>query len=134
MANQTSAQIVAIATETLNAIKSGLDSISVYWSWGVSELKCCEYEGMPTLMMKVSGLYHKGWVYVSLNQGADYYEVRLMTMQHTLKHGVHNPHTDICFEDLGPLIDRLIERGDTSEEEYRSRAWADSMSKMTKSN
>ena len=129
MANiHTKAALQAIATETLNTIKAGLDNQFVFWSWGVSKMHCTEYEGMATLMLRVTGLYHKGWVYVSLNEGSDYYEVRLMNCHHKQK---GEAHTDIFCEDLGNLIDRLIERGTTSDEEYAKKAMADSAAKMS---
>lgn len=128
MANiHTQAALQAIATQTLNDIKAGIESQSVFWSWGVSKKHFTEYNGMATLMLRVTGLYHKGWVYVSLNEGSDYYEVRLMNCQHKQK---GEAHTDIFCEDLGNLIDRLVERGTTSDEEYHKKAMADSERKM----
>lgn len=129
MANYTQAELLAIANETLVAITAGLENQMVFLSWGVSKMHYTEYEGMPTLMLRVSGVYHKGWVYVSLNEGVDYYEVRLMDVHKQMKKGTE-PHTNIFCEDLGGLIDRLVERGTTSEEEYSRLADADSRRKL----
>lgn len=129
MANYTNEELAAIAKETFNTIKAGLESQWVYFSWGVSKMYYTEYEGMPTLMLRVSGVYHKGWVFVSLNEGVDYYEVRLMDVHKQLKKGTE-PFTDIFCEDLGNLIDRLVERGMTSEEEYRKLAAQDTNRKL----
>lgn len=92
-----------------------------YYSWGVSALAYREYEGMPTLMLRVSGLIHKGWVYVSLNEGKDVYEVRLMGNEGNVVKVVD----EVYFDTLGSTIDMLIERpAGMSDEEYRSRAIA----------
>ena len=41
-------------------------TMPVVMSWGVSKKCCTLYQNMPTLMLKVSALVHKGWVYISL--------------------------------------------------------------------
>ena len=121
----TNEQLKAVATTTLMKIKAGV-SLWVYFSWGTDKLCFTEYNEMPTLMLRVSGVIHKGWVYVSLNEAQDLYEVRLLTYDYELQ---GEPHTEIFCEDLGPLIDRLVERGTCTDEEYEERAMADSKAK-----
>lgn len=121
-------EVLRIAQTALQQIKAGV-STSVYWSWGVSKLGYTVYEQMPTLMLRVSGLLHKGWVYVSLNQGSDTYEVRLMKVDRTMKKGTE-PHTDVYCDQIGELIDQLIERGTCSEQEYCENAMKDSKRKL----
>ena len=52
-----------------------------YFSWGVSKKVFTFYNDMPSLMMRVSGAIHKGWVVISLNEGSDTYEVRLLNVR-----------------------------------------------------
>ena len=89
---------------------------TTYWSWGVSKLNYCYFEEMPTLCMKVNGCLHKGWVYVSLDEGCDTYEVRLMTSDKTEIKCI----VDVYCENLGSLIDGLVERApDMSDSAYK---------------
>lgn len=84
-----------------------------YWSWGVSKLNYCYFNDMPTLCMKVNGFLHTGWVYVSLDEGADTYEVRLLDLNKTEVKCIN----DVYCESLGTIIDGLVEKapGITSE-------------------
>ena len=101
--------------------------IPVVMSWGISKKYCTTYKGMPTLMLRVSALIHKGWVYISLNEATDTYEVRLMDTQHKCKKTTE----DIYCDNLGSIIDGLIEKPlSMTDEEYQERAIADSRKKM----
>ena len=81
---------------------------------------------MPTLMLKVSGVVHKGWVYISLNEGKDLYEVRLLNSDREVVDMVD----EVYFDNLGSLVDSMIERPiGMSDEEYEELAVADSMAK-----
>jgi hypothetical protein len=96
-------------------------------SWGVSKKCFTNYQGMPTLMLRVTGLIHKGWVYISLNEGKDVYEVRLMTTKRKCKKTIDEVYCD----QLGRVIDELIEKpSNMSDEEYKIKADADSNAKM----
>lgn len=98
----------------------------IYNSWGVYWRTYGFYEGMPTLMLKVSGLLHKGWVYISLNEGKDLYEVRLLTQHKEVVQVVD----EVYFDDLGRLVDTLVERAEyMDDEEYEEAAMADSIAK-----
>lgn len=85
-----------------------------YLSWGVSDRAGLYYLNMPTLSLTVNGALHKGKVYVSLNEGADLYEIRLLNKERE----VVNCITDIYCDQLGRAIDGLVERpqGCTDEE------------------
>lgn len=102
-------------------------TMPVVMSWGVSKKYCSLYQNMPTLMLKVSALVHKGWVYISLNEGKDVYEVRLIDSQGQCTKTVEEVYCD----QLGNVIDELIERpASMTEEEYSKKAMADSNAKI----
>ena len=85
---------------------------SVLMSWGIKEFTAMVYNGMPALRIKVNGRLHTGYVIVALN-GSDYYEVYLL-------HGTTAVYVneEVCFDELGDVIDRAIEKG-TDENEYK---------------
>lgn len=118
-----------VAKTIWNQIKASVESMWVLYSWGVSKKVYREYNGMATLALRVTGLLHKGWVYISYNEGKDLYEVRLMTTRHTLKNGT-KVYEEVYGEDLGGLIDSIVERGNCSEDEYYKKAMKDSERKM----
>lgn len=98
-----------------------------YFSWGVSKKMFTFWNDMPSLMLRVSGAIHKGWVVVSLNEGADTYEVRLLNVRQEEK----AVYTDIYADQVGSFIDDKIERPvGMSYEEYREIAMKDSEKKM----
>ena len=88
--------------------------IHIQMSWGVSKRIACVYMDMPTLKLKVQGFEHKGWVLISLNEGLDLYEIRLMT----LKGEVVKTVDQVFFDEMGDLVDRLVERGEGPQEKY----------------
>lgn len=103
----------------------------VFLSWGVSEKRAMEFEGMASLDMVVSGAIFKGHVLISYNEGDDLYEIRLFKeariVTKTLK-GVY-------AEDLGKIIDGLVERApEMTDEEYAAAAMADTEAKIQKHN
>ena len=85
---------------------------SVLMSWGIKEFTAMVYNGMPAFRIKVNGWLHAGYVTVALN-GSDYYEVCLL-------HGTTAVYVneEVCFDELGDVIDRAIEKG-TDENEYK---------------
>lgn len=123
--NTTKEERMAVATEIWNQVLSGV-GIWAVMSWGVSKKVACEYNGMPALQIRVSGLIHKGWVVVALNYGTDTYEVDLVSVSGKLK----KHHDEVYCDNLGWLIDREVERGEMSEQEYKRKALADSERKM----
>lgn len=100
----------------------------VYFSWGVRKKVAMVYNNMPTLALRVSGAIHKGWVYISLDEGSDTYEIALLNVaQDKVKKVVK----DVYCENVGSIVDGLIERApEMSAEEYKKKAFADSEKKM----
>ena len=72
-----------------------------FWCWGAHAYTV--YKD-TMLRFKVSGLKHKGHVYITLN-GADLYDVALTTTKGKIKKVM----TDIYFDDLFNLLDWEIE-------------------------
>lgn len=98
-----------------------------YFSWGVSKKLFTYFKEMPSLMMRVSGALHKGWVVISLNEGSDTYEVRLFNVKKEEK----AKYEDIYCDQLGEFIDGLIERSPSmTDEQYAKVAMEDSARKM----
>lgn len=99
-----------------------------YLSWGISKKVAIEYEGMATLALRVSGAVHKGWAFISLNEGKDCYEVRLLNVARTkVKHTLEEVYCD----NLGTVLDSLIERKtELTDEQYKNKAARDSARKM----
>lgn len=106
--------VMSVAREINNQILWSV-SISEYFSWGVSKKQCGMYKEMPTLMLLVNGFVHKGWVYISLNEGKDVYEVRLLNRQRKEVKLIEEVYCD----NLGRVIDANVERPiGVSDEEY----------------
>ena len=99
-----------------------------YLSWGISKKVAIEYEGMATLALRVSGAVHKGWAFISLNEGKDCYEVRLLNVARTkVKHTLEEVYCD----NLGTVLDSLIERKtEWTDEQYKNKGARDSAKKM----
>lgn len=88
----------------------GMTPTMVIMSWGVSGMYATVFKDMPALMLKVNGRLFKGFVVIALN-GSDYYEVYLNNENET-----RLISDEVCFDELGELIDRHIERGDNKKE------------------
>ena len=99
-----------------------------YLSWGISKKVAIEYEGMATLALRVSGAVHKGWVFISLNEGKDCYEVRLLNVARTK---VKRTLEEVYCDNLGEVLDGLIERKtEWTDEQYKNKGARDSAKKM----
>lgn len=123
----TKEQRMAVATEIWAQIRATVSPF-VYMSWGVSRKVADEYEGRPALSLRVSGVYHKGWAVISYDYGSDTYKVDLISIR-----GVVKKHFDDVYCDmLADLLDRHIERGYGSSEEYHKAAMADSQKKFNR--
>ncbi len=105
----------AVAQEAYNQLFMSVES-NVVWSWGVSKKSFTFFKDMPTLMLKVNGFIHKGWVFVSLNEASDAYEVRLFDENIT---NCKAEYAEVYCCDLGKFIDNLVEKpSEMSYEEY----------------
>ena len=123
----TSIERITVATEIWRQIRASL-TVSELMSWGLSKRVATEYNGMPALQMRVTGLQHKGWVYVALDYGRDVYEVFFVSVR-----GVVKNHLDEVYcDNLGDVLDRNIERGYGSESAYYKAAMADSNRKLNR--
>ena len=80
--------------------------IATFFSWGVNKMKILLFRNMPTLGLNVSGLLHKGWVYISLNEGMDLYEITLLTSNNRVIKTID----EIYCDQLGTIVDQLVER------------------------
>ena len=88
-----------------------LTPMPVLMSWGVEGFAATVYKDMPAWQIEVNGRLHTGYVIVALN-GADYYEVYLQKGA-----AVECVNDEVCFDELGDVIDRAIESG-TDQAEY----------------
>lgn len=100
----------------------------IVMSWGVSKRIATVYEDKATLALRVSGVLHKGWVYVSLDEGRDCYIITLLS---TDKTKVISVRDEVYCEELGSVIDSLVERKEEwTDDEYKELAFADSKQKL----
>lgn len=121
--------LMRIANEINRQIRCGV-TMSVQMSWGVSKRIATLYENRATLALRVSGVLHKGWAYVSLDEGRDCYIITLLSSD---KKKVVSVRDEVYCEELGSVIDNLIERKEEwTDEEYEKLAMADSVEKILK--
>lgn len=119
--------LLRIANEIMRQIRCGV-TLDVVMSWGVSKRIATVYEDMATLALRVSGVLHDGWVYVSLDEGRDVYIVTLLSAD---KSKVVQVRDEVYCEELGSVIDNLVERKtEWTDEEYRKLAMADNERKL----
>ena len=83
----------------------------VLMSWGIGEFMATVFKNLPGLKFHVNGRLFQGEVLICLN-GSDYYEVYLRNGT-----DIECLSDEVCFDELGELIDRHIESG-TDKEEY----------------
>lgn len=119
--------LMQVANEINRQIRCGVTA-DVVMSWEVYKRIVTIYNDMATLALRVSGVLHKGWVYVSLDEGRDCYIITLLSAD---KKKVVSVHDEVYCEDLGSLIDSLVERKtEWTDEEYKKLALADSERKL----
>lgn len=119
--------VLKVANEINRQIRCGV-TVDVIMSWGVSKRIATVYQDKATLALRVSGVLHKGWVYISLDEGRDCYVVTFLSAD---KKKVVSVHDEVYCEDLGCLIDSLVERKtEWTDEEYKKLALADSERKL----
>ena len=121
--------VMSVANTILKQLFWSIDKWT-YLSWGVSKRVAMVCNDMPTLALRVSGLVHKGWVYISLNEGSDTYEVRLLNVG---QDKVKTVLEDIYCDNLGTVIGSLIEKPiGMDDKTYRHKALKDSERKINK--
>lgn len=105
---------------------------SVAMSWGISrwiatEKECRDGVCKACLVLQVSGLIHTGFVVVAYDRASDTYEVLLENLK---GEPVGEWHTDVYCDELGKLIDSLVEKPtDMSQEDYEELSSIDSFIK-----
>lgn len=87
-----------------------LTSMPILMSWGIDEFAATVFRELPALRIKVNGRLHVGYVVIALN-GSDYYEVYLLKGSEA-----ECINAEVCFNELGDVIDRAIESGMDKEE------------------
>ena len=119
--------LMKIANEINRQIRCGVTA-DVIMSWGVSKRIATVYQDRATLALRVSGVLHKGWVYVSLDEGRDCYVVTLLSAD---KSKVIKVRDEVYCEELGSVIDNLVERKERwTDDMYKKLAFADSERKL----
>ena len=99
-------------------------STDVIGSWGLSALsatqiskKINDYDlDMAALIMTVEGFNFQGKVFVALDEGSDYYRIYFLK-----ENNLEEQRADVGFDELGTILDSLIESGNMSQEEYYKR-------------
>lgn len=119
--------LMKIANEINRQIRCGVTA-DVIMSWGISKRIATVYQDRATLALRVSGVLHKGWVYVSLDEGRDCYVVTLLSAD---KSKVIKVRDEVYCEELGSAIDNLAERKERwTDDMYKKLAFADSERKL----
>lgn len=119
--------LMKIANEINRQIRCGV-TVDVIMSWGVSKRIATVYQDRATLALRVSGVLHKGWVYVSLDEGRDCYVVTLLSAD---KNKVIKVRDEVYCEELGSVIDSLVERKEEwTDDMYKELDFADSKMKL----
>ena len=99
-------------------------SIDVINSWGISKMYATQIVKnvngedftMAALVMQVNGFQFQGKVYIALDEGSDYYRI-YGEKDGTTKEYHHN----ISFDELGDVLDSMIETGSMTKEEYQAK-------------
>lgn len=104
-------EYVMQVAQTIKKQLIALTPMPILISWGIEEFAATLYNDLPALRIKVNGRLHTGYVIIALN-GSDYYEVYLVKGM-----DVKCVNDEICFDELGDVIDRTIESG-TNRAEY----------------
>lgn len=97
--------------ETIREQLVAMTKLPVLMSWGIRQFIGTVFRDLPALKFYVNGRLFKGYVIICLN-GSDYYEVYLQNGE-----GTRCINDEVCFNELGEVIDREIESG-TDKEEY----------------
>ena len=98
--------------------------IDIINSWGISKMYATQIVKnvngedftMAALVMQVNGFQFQGKVYIALDEGSDYYRI------YGEKNGTTKEyHHDIAFDELGDVLDLMIETGGMTKEEYQAK-------------
>lgn len=98
--------------------------IDVINSWGISKMHATQVVKkvngedftMAALVMQVNGFQFQGMLYIALDEGSDYYRI------YGEKDGTTKEyHHHIAFDELGDVLDSMIESGSMTKEEYQEK-------------
>lgn len=93
-------------------------------SWGISRHIATWYNDMPALELRVQGMLYTGRVVTAYNEGSDYFEVYFLDADGRCTF----QKTDICFDELGVLLDEHIERpAGMSDKDYHAKSMTKSV-------
>lgn len=119
--------LMKIANEINRQIRCSVTA-DVIMSWGISKRIATVYQDRATLALRVSGVLHKGCVYISLDESRDCYVVTLLSAD---KSKVIKVRDEVYCEELGSVIDNFVERkGEWMDNMYKELAFADSERKL----
>ena len=105
-----------VASIILEQIKATVPA-SYLMSWGARDWTPINSEDGPGLQFNVNGLLHKGFVEVILDEGKDAYIINLVSKKGDTVDTLEN----IYVMELCETLDRLIETGDFTKEEYSNK-------------
>ena len=71
---------------------------------------------MAVLVMQVNGFQFQDKIYIALDEGSDYYRIYGEKNETTKEY-----HHDISFEELGDVLDSMIETWGMTKEEYQAK-------------
>ena len=116
-----------IACYTILQQLAGTTAVNVFSSWGVSKMHETQIVmpvngmdfAMAALVMQVNGFNFKGKRYVALDEESDYYRIYLEKDGKLIEEKY-----DIGFEELGGILDDLIETGGLTKEVYHKKVLA----------
>ena len=102
----------------------GTTSPDVIGSWGLSSLSATQMVKringsdltMAALILTVEGFCFQGQVYVALDEGSDYYRIYFK-----IADNLEEKRADVAFDELGSVLDSLIESGGMSKQEYEAK-------------
>ena len=82
---------------------------------------------MAAHVMQVNGFQFQGKVYIALDEGSDYYRI------YGEKNGTTKEyHHDIAFDELGDVLDSMIETGGMTKEELMLISYSSQISLDTR--
>lgn len=105
----------------------GTAGMVVLSSWGTKNLRATQHNDgrgllMPALSFDVNGLLFKGTIIVALDEGSDYYRLYGKTKGEQEAEKIAE---EVCFDEMGGILDKHIERGDMSLDQYLDRIRAE---------
>ena len=100
-------------------------SADVIGSWGVSSIVTTQIVqningdnyAMAALVLTVDGLQFSGDAYVAYDEGNDYYRIYAVKSDGKLQ----EYRKDVAFDEIGSVLDQMIEKGSMTQQEYEEK-------------